>query len=51
MTAEQRSMLEERRRCAEALKATFGALPNLEVPSRGEWLTAQSEEGSASTDP
>jgi hypothetical protein len=37
LTAERRKRLDERRRRAAALNSTFGALPNLQVPSRGEW--------------
>ena len=41
LTAEQRRRLAEsrRREQRDALNATFGALPNLVVPSRGDWET------------
>jgi hypothetical protein len=39
LTRAQRKQLDERRRRErrETLNATFGALPNLVVPSRGDW--------------
>jgi hypothetical protein len=37
LAAELRKRLDERRRRAAALNSTFGTLPNLDVPSRGEW--------------
>jgi hypothetical protein len=42
LTAQRRKRLDERRRRERrtALNSTFGALPNLVVPRRGEWERA-----------